>query len=114
MTLLLCSTANAKLVFNYALGVLITLAFVKTTEIFVTQNYRAAHEPKLKRSWVNALMLVKWLALTAFLYFLNKVRYFDGASLLAGLITMHAVIILKVFGLILQNLTQGRPKRALK
>lgn len=102
-TLLLCSTANAKWVLNYAIGVLTMLAFVKTTEIFVTQTYRAPNEGKPKRRWVGAIMLGKWLILALGLYLLNKMRYFDGVFLLAGLATFHAVIIFKVFGLMLQS-----------
>ncbi len=109
--LLLCATANAKWVLNYALGVLIMLAFVKTTEVFVTQTYRAPSEPKPKKRWVSALMLVKWFALIACLYLLNKVRYFDGVFLLAGLATMHAVIVLKVFGLVMQGSLQESSER---
>jgi len=114
ITLLLCATANAKWVLNYALGVLTMLAFVKTTEIFVTQTYRAPNEPKLRRRWVGALMVGKWIVLTACLYFLNRLRYFDGVLLMAGLATMHMVIILKVFGLMLQNLMQENSDRTLK
>jgi len=112
--LLLCATANAKWVLNYALGVLIMLAFVKTTEVFVTQTYRAPSEPKPKKRWVSALMLVKWFALIACLYLLNKVRYFDGVFLLAGLATMHAVIVLKVFGLVMQGSLQESSERLMK
>jgi hypothetical protein len=111
VTLLLCATANAKWVLNYALGILTMLAFVKTTEIFVTQTYRAPHEYEPKRRWVGALMVGKWIALTACLYLLNRLRYFDGVPLMAGLATMHAVIILKVFGLMLQNLMQEHSNR---
>ncbi|MGQ9461506.1 MAG: hypothetical protein ACUVTP_05040 [Candidatus Fervidibacter sp.] len=109
VTLILCSTANAKWVFNYAFGVLTMLAFVKTTEVFVTQTYRSPGEPKTKQRWVGALMLGKWVILTVSLYFLNKARYFDGVLLLAGLATMQAVIVFKVFGLMLQSLIQERP-----
>lgn len=109
VTLVLCSTANAKWVLNYAFGVLTMLAFVKTTEVFVTQTYRSPGEPKPKQRWVGALMLGKWVILTASLYFLSKARYFDGVSLLVGLATMHAVIVFKVFGLMLQSLIQERP-----
>jgi hypothetical protein len=111
VTLLLCATANAKWVLNYAFGVLTMLAFVKTTEIFVTQTYRAPHEYEPKRRWVGALMVGKWIVLTACLYLLNRLRYFDGMPLMAGLATMHAVIILKVFGLMLQNLMQEHSNR---
>lgn len=109
VTLILCSTANAKWVLNYAFGVLTMLAFVKTTEVFVTQTYRSPGEPKTKQRWVGALMLGKWVILTASLYFLSKAHYFDGVPLLAGLATMHAVIVFKVFGLMLQSLIQERP-----
>lgn len=109
VTLLLCSTAKAKWVLNYALGVLTILAFVKTTEVFVTQTYRAPNEQKPKgRRWVVALMVGKWVILTACLYFLSKARYLDGVFLLAGLATMHAVIVFKVFGLMLLSLKIGR------
>jgi len=114
VTLLLCATANAKWVLNYALGVLIMLAFVKTTEVFVTQTYRAPHEHKPKRRWVGALMVGKWIALTACLYLLNRLRYFDGVLLMAGLATMHMVIVLKIFGLVLKNLMQEHSDRTLK
>ena len=114
VTLLLCATANAKWLLNYSLGVLTMLAFVKTTEVFVTQTYRAPHEHKPKRRWVGALMVGKWIALTACLYFLNRLRYFDGVLLMAGLATMHTVIVLKVFGFMLQNLMQEHSNRTLK
>ncbi|MCX7642722.1 MAG: hypothetical protein N2116_02790, partial [Armatimonadetes bacterium] len=61
VTLLLCATANAKWVINYAFGVLVMLAFVKTTEVFVTQTYRAPTEPKPKRRWIGVLMVGKWV-----------------------------------------------------
>jgi hypothetical protein len=114
VTLLLCATANAKWVLNYSLGVLTMLAFVKTTEVFVTQTYRAPHEHKPKRRWVGALMVGKWIMLAACLYFLNRLRYFDGMPLMAGLATMHMVIVLKIFGLVLQNLMQENSDRTLK
>ncbi|MCS7265203.1 MAG: hypothetical protein NZ805_10270 [Armatimonadetes bacterium] len=108
VTLLLCSTANSMWVLNYAIGVLTMLAFVKTTEIFVTQTYRAPSEVKPKRHWIGAMMLGKWLILALGLYLLNRMRYFDGVFLLAGLVTFHAVIIFKVFGLMLQSQMQDR------
>ncbi len=114
ITLLLCATANAKWVLNYAFGVLTMLAFVKTTEVFVTQTYRAPNEPKPKRRWISALMLGKWVILTACLYFLNRLRYFDGVLLLAGLATMHAVMVFKIFGLALQSIIQERSERIVK
>ncbi|MFN3422577.1 MAG: hypothetical protein ACK40X_12730, partial [Armatimonadota bacterium] len=114
VTLLLCSTANAKWVLNYALGVLTMLAFVKTTEAFVTQTYRAPNEPKPKRRWISALMLGKWIILAVCLYFLNRLRYFDGVLLLAGLATMHAVMVFKIFGLALQCSMQGRSTQTAK
>ncbi len=114
ITLLLCATANAKWVLNYAFGVLTMLAFVKTTEVFVTQTYRAPNEPKPKRRWISALMLGKWVILTAYLYFLNRLRYFDGVLLLAGLATMHAVMVFKIFGLALQSIIQERSERIVK
>lgn len=114
VTLLLCATANAKWVLNYALGVLTMLAFVKTTEVFVTQTYRAPNEPKPKRRWISALMLGKWIILTACLYFLNRLRYFDGVLLLAGLATMHAVMVFKIFGLALQSPMQGKSAQTQK
>ncbi len=114
ITLLLCATANAKWVLNYAFGVLTMLAFVKTTEVFVTQTYRALNEPKPKRRWISALMLGKWVILTACLYFLNRLRYFDGVLLLAGLATMHAVMVFKIFGLALQSIIQERSERIVK
>lgn len=110
VTLLLCATANAKWVLNYALGVTVTLAFVKTTEVFVTQTYRAPNEPKPRRRWVGFLMLGKWIILIACLYFLNRLRYFDGVPLLAGLATMHTVMLLKIFGLALQSTTRERSR----
>jgi len=58
--------------------------------------------------------LGKWIVLTACLYFLNRLRYFDGVLLMAGLATMHMVVILKVFGLMLQNLMQENSDRTLK
>ncbi len=114
VTLLLCATANAKWVLNYAFGVLTMLAFVKTTEVFVTQTYRPPNEPKPKLRWISALMLGKWITLTACLYFLNRLRYFDGMLLLAGLATMHAVMVFKIFGLALQCTIQERPARTAK
>lgn len=111
VTLLLCATANAKWVLNYAFGVLVMLVFVKTTEVFVTQTYRAPNEPKPKRRWIVALMLGKWVALTACLYFLNRLRYFDSLLLLAGLATMHAVMVFKILGLALQSAIQERSER---
>ncbi len=114
VTLLLCATANAKWVLNYAFGVLTMLAFVKTTEVFVTQTYRAPNEPKPKRRWIGALMLGKWVILTTCLYFLNRLRYFDGVLLLAGLATLHAVMVFKIFGLALQSIMQERSERIVK
>lgn len=114
ITLLLCATANARWVLNYAFGVLTMLAFVKTTEVFVTQTYRAPNEPKPKRRWISALMLGKWVILTACLYFLNRLRYFDCVLLLAGLATMHAVMVFKIFGLALQSIMQERSERIVK
>ncbi len=116
VTLLLCATANAKWVLNYALGVLIMVAFVKVTELFVTQTYRAPHEPKPKRRWLGWLMVGKWLLLAAGLYFLHRLRYFDGVFLLMGLATLHAVLILKTCGIMLQSSTtrsqqHKQPKR---
>ncbi|MFA0754400.1 MAG: hypothetical protein IMHGJWDQ_002186 [Candidatus Fervidibacter sp.] len=110
VTLLLCATANAKWVLNYVLGLLTILAFVKTTEVFVTQTYRAPHEGKPKRRWVGMLMLGKWGLLVAGLYLLNRVRYFDGVFLLSGLGTFHTVLLLKLFGLMLQGLTEASDK----
>lgn len=114
VTLLLCATANAKWVINYAFGVLVMLAFVKTTEVFVTQTYRAPTEPKPKRRWIGVLMVGKWVVLIVCLYFLNRLRYFDGVLLLAGLATMHAVVIFKIFGLALQSTLQERSERTEK
>jgi hypothetical protein len=53
-------------------------------------------------------MLGKWIILTACLYFLSRLRYFDGVLLLAGLATMHVVMVFKTFGLALQSKTQKR------
>jgi alpha-D-ribose 1-methylphosphonate 5-triphosphate synthase subunit PhnI len=44
VTLVLCATANGKWVVNYALGVLISIGFLKVTELFVTQTYCAPQE----------------------------------------------------------------------
>ncbi len=106
VTLALCTTANGKWVLNYPLGVMISLAFVKTTELFVTQTYRAPHEGKPKRRWALGLMVGKYVALVAGLYLLYRLRYLDGVFLLAGLATLHAVLVLKTFGLMLQSLWQ--------
>lgn len=106
VTLLLCATANGKWVLNYALGVLVSLAFVKTTELFVTQTYRAPHEEKPKRRWTAGLMVSKYVALVAGLYLLNRLRYLDGVLLIAGFATLHAVLVLKTFGLMMQSLWQ--------
>ena len=59
-------------------------------------------------------MVGKWFALTACLYLLNRLRYFDGVLLMAGLATMHMVIVLKIFGLVLKNLMQEHSDRTLK
>ncbi len=102
-TLLLCATANAKWVLNYALGVLASLSFLKTTELFVTQTYRAPNEPIAKRRWVPVLMVSKWVLFVAGLYLLHRLRYLDGMSLAAGLATLHVVLILKAIGILLQG-----------
>ncbi len=102
-TLLLCATANAKWVLNYALGVLVSLSFLKTTELFVTQTYRAPNEPIAKHRWVPVLMVGKWGLFVAGLYLLHRLRYLDGVSLVAGLATLHVVLILKAIGILLQS-----------
>ncbi|MFA0759435.1 MAG: hypothetical protein PVTTEEND_002172 [Candidatus Fervidibacter sp.] len=101
VTLVLCATANGKWVVNYALGVLISLGFLKVTELFVTQTYRAPQEAPPKRRWAGALMVGKYGILLAGLYLLARLRYLDGVLLTAGVATLHAVLVLKVFGLML-------------
>jgi hypothetical protein len=101
VTLLLCATANSKWVVNYALGVFIGVGFLKVTELFVTQTYRAPQEAPPKRRWAGALMVGKYGILLAGLYLLARLRYLDGVLLTAGVATLHAVLVLKVFGLML-------------
>jgi hypothetical protein len=101
VTLLLCATANSKWVVNYALGVFIGVGFLKVTELFVTQTYRAPQEAPPKRRWVGALMVGKYGILLVGLYLLAQLRYLDGVLLTAGVATLHAVLVLKVFGLML-------------
>jgi hypothetical protein len=101
VTLLLCATANSKWVVNYALGVFIGVGFLKVTELFVTQTYRAPQEAPPKRRWAGALMVGKYGILLVGLYLLARLRYLDGVLLTAGVATLHAVLVLKVFGLML-------------
>jgi hypothetical protein len=101
VTLLLCATANSKWVVNYALGVFIGVGFLKVTELFVTQTYRAPQEALPKRRWAGALMVGKYGILLVGLYLLARLRYLDGVLLTAGVATLHAVLVLKVFGLML-------------
>lgn len=111
VTLLLCATANGKWVVNYALGVAASLSFIKITEWFVTQTYRAAGETKPRRRWAIPLMVGKWFLLAGGLYLLARLRYFDGALLAAGVATPHVVFTLKVLGIALQSgWTNERPK----
>lgn len=107
VALLLCTTANGKWVVNYALGVLVSLSFIKVTELFVTQTFRAAGEVKLRRRWAVPLMVGKWAVLVAGLYFLTRLRYFDGALLAAGIATPHVVFTLKALGITLQSHQAG-------
>lgn len=106
VTLILCAMANAKWVLNYGLGVLTMVGVFKVTEIFVTQAYRAPHEEKPKRRYGTVLMVSKYGGLIVGLYLLNRLRYFDGLAFFAGLATLHTVLVLKVLGLMLQNLWQ--------
>ena len=116
VTLLLCATANSKWVVNYALGVFIGVGFLKVTELFVTQTYRAPHEAPPKRRWAGILMVGKYGVLLATLYLLARLRYLDGVLLAAGIATLHVVFTLKVFGILLTgsqqlSATKGRQKR---
>jgi len=101
VTLLLCATANSKWVVNYALGVFIGVGFLKVTELFVTQTYRAPHEAPPRKRWAGILMVGKYGILLAGLYLLARLRYLDGVLLAAGIATLHVVFTLKVLGILL-------------
>lgn len=106
VTLLLCATANSKWVVNYALGVFIGVGFLKVTELFVTQTYRAPHEVSPKRRWAGILMVGKYGVLLVTLYLLARLRYLDGVLLVAGIATLHVVFTLKVLGILLVGYKQ--------
>ena len=101
VTLLLCATANSKWVVNYALGVFIGVGFLKVTELFVTQTYRAPPEVPPNRRWAGILMVGKYGVLLATLYLLARLRYLDGVLLVAGIATLYVVFTLKVLGILL-------------
>lgn len=110
ITLLLCATAQGKWVVNYALGVLLSLGFIKVTEWFVEQTFRGRGEPRPRWRWAVPLMVGKWLVLLVGLYLLARLRYFDGALLAAGVATPHAVLTLKVIGMLLCGAVADAPK----
>ena len=86
--ILLCTTLNAKLVANYAIGALISAGMFWTQAVFDRRG----------RAKAAILNLSKFGAIMTILYILLRFDYFYPIAFLGGLVMVKVVILLKVFG----------------
>ena len=95
--ILLCTTLNAKLVANYAIGALISAGMFWTQAVFV-RRMLSPGQNRRGRAKAAILNLSKFGAIMTILYILLRFDYFYPIAFLGGLVMVKVVILLKVFG----------------
>ena len=95
--ILLCTTLNAKLVANYAIGALISAGMFWTQAVFV-RRMLSPGQKRRGRAQAAILNLSKFGAIMIILYLLLHFNYFHPIAFLGGLVMVKVVILLKVLG----------------